>query len=163
MKKILVSFLLLAFCNVYTPVLAAVNVQSGTEIQVSPTAKVSSSDGAANIPVEVNEDVVVNGVTVFKEGAKGIINITDSEEAGFFGNSGEMLLLNGYIYDAKGTKRKISFAKKIKAKDKTWVKVTTCCGILLWPLLLFGFVKGKNASVTPGKIFDVTTNETFAF
>ncbi len=36
-------------------------------------------------------------------------------------------------------------------------------GIFLWPLLLFGFVKGGQAKINTGKIFEVSLRNDFVF
>ena len=66
-------------------------------------------------------------------------------------------------YDTKGNKRKISFTKQIEGHDKNWVKGTCAAGIILWPLLLFGFVKGGEAKLMPKDEIYATTMSTFEY
>ena len=87
----------------------------------------------------------------------------DFEKAGAWGVGGKLLVANGYAYDTKGNKRKISFTKQIEGHDKNWVKGTCAAGIILLPLLLFGFVKGGEAKLMPKDEIYATTMSTFEY
>ena len=164
MKKILVLFCLVAFCNLYSPLVAnALQVPADTEITLTSVNGVTSKNPDNVIQMQITEDVIINGVKVFAADGKATLNIVDYESAGFFGNGGEMTIGNGYVYDTKGVKHKIVLTKKFEGKDKTWVKVTTAAGLILWPLLLFGFVKGGEAKLTPNIELTVNTSSAFTY
>lgn len=163
MKKIIANLCLVCLLTICIPV-QALTVKEGTEIVVVPNAITTSKKiEEYKIQATISEDVLYKGVKIFKSGDKAILTIQDFEKAGFFGNGGKLLIANGYAFDAKGNKRKISFTKNIEGKDKTWVKVTTAAGLLLWPLLLFGFVKGGEAKLMPKDEIFATTMSTFEF
>ena len=164
MKKILCVFLLIAFCNLYTPLIAnAVQVPADTEITLTPVHGTTSKNPDNIIQMHIKDDVIIKGVTVFKADGKATLNIVDYEKAGFFGNGGEITIGNGYAYDIKGNKHKILLTQKIEGKDKTWVKGVTAAGLLLWPLLLFGFIRGGEAKIIPAREFYTTTSSSFTF
>ena len=164
MKKILALFCLVAFCNLYTPLAAnALQVPADTEITLIATQGVTSKNPNNTIPMNIKDDVVINGVTVFKADGRATLNVVDFEKAGFFGNPGEFTVSNGYVYDAKGNKHKVLLTQKFEGKDKTWVKATTAVGLILWPLLLFGFVKGNEAKLNPSRELYVTTSSAFQY
>jgi hypothetical protein len=164
MKKLFSILCLIALCNLYTPLVAsAVQVPADTEITLISQQGVTSKNPDNTIPMHIKEDVIINGVTVFKADGRATLNLVDSEKAGFFGNPGEMTISNGYAYDTKGNKHKIIVTKKFEGRDKTWVKVTTAAGLLLWPLLLFGFVKGNEAKLTPAIEIYATTSSAFNY
>ncbi len=164
MKKILSLICLVAFCNLYTPLMAsAVQVPADTEITLVSVQGVTSKNPNNVIQMNIKDDVVIDGVTVFKADGRATLNVVDFEKAGFFGNAGEFTVSNGYAYDAKGNKHKILLTQKFEGKDKTWVKATTAVGLLLWPLLLFGFVKGGEAKLIPSRELYATTSSSFKY
>ena len=164
MKKIISLMCLVAFCNLFSPLVAcAVQVPADTEVVLVSTRGVTSKNPDNVIQMNIKENVIINGVKVFRVDDKATINIVDYEKAGYWGNAGEIIIGNGYVFDAKGNKHKISINKKIEGKEKVWVKGVCCAGLLLWPLLLFGFVKGGEAKITPALEMYATTSSAFKF
>lgn len=164
MKKIICSLCLVAFCNLYTPLMAnAVFVPADTEITLTSTQGVTSKNPNNVIQMNIKDDVIIGGEKVFEADGRATLNIVDYEKAGFFGNGGEFTIGNGYVYDTKGGKHKVVLTQKFEGKDKTWVKATTAVGLILWPLLLFGFVRGGEAKLTPARELYVTTSSGFEF
>ena len=165
MKKILCSLLCAMSFTMFSGLGAyAVQVPENTSIVLNLEKTVSSNENPSGaIKAKIKDDVIIDGITVFKADDNATINIQDYEKAGAWGIGGELFLGNGYVYDVKGNKHKVLFSKKIEGKDKNWVKVTCCCGLLLWPLLLFGFVHGNPAKVTTNVDLETTTAQSFDF
>lgn len=161
MKKGLCLLLLLSFINLITlPAQSACYVSAGKKIPlVYVGEKLTGKDLASGdkINVEVQSDVKVNNVIVFKQGGEGFLNVADTRKARFWGNPGEMLLINGTVQDIKGNPHPVEFTYKITGEEKTWPKVMGAISIFfLFPLALFGFVKGGQAELLPNKTINVT-------
>ena len=135
-------------------------VSAGRKIPLIYTGeKVSSKNLASGdkISVEVQSDVKVNNTIIFKQGGEGVLNVADACKARFWGNPGEMLLINGTVQDVKGNPHPVEFTYKITGQEKTWPKVMGVVSIFfLFPLALFGFVKGGQAELLPNKTINVT-------
>ena len=161
MKKCLCLILLFSFFNLITlPAQSACYVPAGRKIPLVYTGeKVTGKNlvSGDKISVEVLTDVKVNNVIVFKQGGEGFLNVADARKAKFWGNPGEMLLINGTVQDVKGIPHPVEFTHKITGEEKTWPKVMGAISIFfLFPLALFGFVKGGQAELLPNKTINVT-------
>ena len=163
MKKTIATMCLMSLLTITMPV-QALTVKDGVDITIMPNTVTTTKDlRDYNIQATIKDDVVYQGVTIFKSGDKAILTVQDFEKAGAWGVGGKLLVANGYAYDTKGNKRKISFTKQIEGHDKNWVKGTCAAGIILWPLLLFGFVKGGEAKLMPKDEIYATTMSTFEY
>ena len=163
MKKIIATMCLMSLLTITAPV-QALTVKDGVDITIMLNTVTTTKDiRDYNIQATIKEDVIYKGVKIFQEGDKAILTVQDYEKAGFWGNGGELLVSNGYAYDTKGNKRKIMYSKKIEGKDKNWVKGTCAAGLILWPLLLFGFVKGGEAKLMPKDEIFATTMTSFEY
>ena len=152
MKKIVSLTCLIAFINAFIPVYAATKVPAGTIIPISINQKITSKSIASGglIQAKIEEDVTVNDTLVFKKGDSASINVMSVEKAGFLGKPGELVLYGGKVYDINGKAHSHEFSRQINGTEKTWPKV--CLGVsifFLWPLALFGFVKGGQAEINP--------------
>lgn len=167
MKKILSLILLLAIFNMYNPVLAkTIEVKSGIRIPITVKSEFTSKNVQAGEKIDaiIDEDIKIKDVLVFKRGDAVVLNVSDVKKAGFLGHAGEMYLVNGEAIDANGDKRPIEYNRKITGEEKIYPKV--CLGVsifFLWPLALFGFVKGGQAKVSPSKVIDVSVRNDFDF
>ena len=105
MKKIFALIICLAFCtNVYAQVI----VPAETEIVLQPIETVTSKKRKANIKLQIKEDVTINNATIFKQGDKAVIKISDNVPAGFMGTAGTMDIYNGYV--TQSSYRRLSVA-----------------------------------------------------
>lgn len=168
MKKIFVWVLLIAFFNMYNPTLAKViEVKSGMRVPVTVKSEFTSKNVEAGQKIEaiVEDDVLVNNVAVFKRGAPATINISDVKKAKFVGIPGEIYIVNGEAIDANGNRHLIEYSQKIIGEEKNWPKVCVGCGlfIILAPLVLFGFVKGGQAKISPSKEIETSLRSDFNF
>lgn len=161
MKKIFTMFLLFSFFNLITlPAQSTCYVSAGRKIPVVYIGeKVTSKNlvSGDKIDVEIQSDVKVNNTIVFQQGEAGTLNVADTRKARFWGNPGEMLLINGTVQDVKGNPRPVEFTYKITGEEKTWPKIMGAISIFfLFPLALSGFVKGGEAELLPNKVINVT-------
>ena len=163
MKKILALLICLAFCtNVY----AQINVPAETEILLQPIETITSKRRKANIKLQIKEDVTINNTTIFKQGDKAVIKISDNVPAGFMGSAGTMDIYNGYVYDTKGNKHNILIDEQFIGKEQIWAQALFSIGlftIILCPLCLFGFVKGTNAKLSPKNELNVILEKGFVY
>ena len=152
MKKILASVLALLLLNMHTAALAKVHVPNNTEIILAPVEKVTSQNPQPTIRAEIREDVIINGTVIFKSGDRAEFNICDYEKASYLGVAGSMTVYNGYAYDTKGNKHKVLINKNFVGKQQIWAQILASLSltIILFPLALFAFVHGTNATITPG-------------
>lgn len=171
MKRFLGSLLTLAFLNMYIalPAISAdkiIEVKEGTRIPITVKSEYTSKhvEAGQKIDAVIDEDVVIKGVTVFKQGANATIKVSDVKKAGFIGNAGEIMLVNGEVIDAKGDKHSIEYNQKLTGEEKTYPKVLLATSIFfLFPLALFGFVKGGQAKISPNRVIDVSLRNDFKF
>lgn len=170
MKKIFILFLLISFLNIdILPCYAkTVKVKANTPVTFTVSEVKSSADTTEGekIAISIDEDVIVNGVSVFKTGGKGFLYINEVQKRAFWGQGGKIIITKGKIYDANGTARRIEFTKEYVGKDTTWSVVVATLGlatIILFPLGLFGFVRGKDAKTVPNIQLEATTLDEFNF
>lgn len=167
MKKLVCLVILFAVTNLYNPVLAKViEVKEGTRIPITVTNESTSKtvQSGQAINAVIDEDVVLNSVTIFKKGDNAVIKVSDVKKAGFIGNAGEIQLVNGEVVDTLGNKHSIEYNQKIVGEEKTYPKVLLATSIFfLFPLALFGFVKGGQAKISPNKVIDVSLRNNFEF
>lgn len=163
MKKLISLLCLLGILCMNNAVYASILVKEGTDITIIPNISVTSKNPANQYQATIKDDVIVNGVKIFQAGDKAVFNIADYEKAGCWGIGGNITIANGYAYDIKGDKHKILVTRKFDGKDKNWVKGTCAAGLLLWPLLLFGFVHGNEAKILPNTEIDATLANQFDF
>ncbi len=152
MKKILILVLLLGLININTlPCYAkTVKVRANTPVEFTVAEVKSSADTAVGekVSITVDNDVVVNGVKVFKTGAKGYLLVNDVQKRAFWGQGGKIIVTRGKVFDVNGQAHRIEFTKEYAGKDTTWSVVVATLGlatVILFPLGLFGFVRGKDA------------------
>jgi len=167
MKKIFTILLLGAFLNFITlPTQAICQVNAGRKIPIVYSGeKVTGKDVTSGdkIYAEIQSDIKVGNKIVFKQGDEAILNVADAKKARFWGNPGEMLLINGTVNDINGIARPVEFSYKITGEEKTWPKVMGVISIFfLFPLALFGFVKGGQAELLPNKTINVTLLNDFS-
>lgn len=170
LKKIVASILLCAFLNICVInnmcLAAAVQVKSGRQISVVLKEKETSKTvtPGEKIKGQIEYDVKIDGVKVFKAGDLAVLNVADVRKARCWGNPGEMLIVNGSVTDANGIAHRTEFYRKITGEEKSYPKVLGAISIFfLFPLALFGFVKGGQAELLPRLPIEVTLADDFTF
>lgn len=168
MKKIISIFLLLSFFTCFTSELVeakSVKVPANTIVPfvLSEIKTSKNTFEGEKIKVAIDKDVKVNDVLVFKQGARGHIYVSQTEPKRFWGQGGRIILNRGYFIDRNGQERRVDFSKIYQGDDTTWSVVIASVGIVLWPLLLFGFVKGKDAKTYQNVELEATVTDEFVF
>lgn len=132
-------------------------IPDGTEISAVTTETISSKTSHEDDPItfKVDEDVVIDGVTVIARGTiiKGIV--TNAKKSGFFGKGGQLNVRLESTTTIDGQKLKVRASKGKEGSDKTGTTVALV--VLFGPL---GFLKkGKNAEIKEGTKIKVFTDE----
>lgn len=165
MKKIISLFCLIAFVSLQSSVFASVNVPANTSIFIKPVETVTSKDMTVDtINGNIASDVIVDGITIFKSGAKATLHIGEIQKARCWGNPGKLVVVNGFAYDVNGQKHKIIITKNYYGEERAWTKTLGVVSIFfLFPLALFGFVHGGQATVPSGAEIETNLASTFTF
>lgn len=135
------------------------DIPKGTKALVQIEQKYTGKKLKAGNEIEgrLVNDVNVNGKTLIKAGSDTYLFVKDASSSRLAGNGGIIQIENGYI--VYGDNRyMIDYTETINGKEKEWVKVTTSAGIILFPLLLAGFIKGGQAEIPVNKVFEVEFN-----
>ena len=154
-RKIISLCLLIAFISVQQVVFAN-EIPKGTKalVQLDNSYKGKQLNIGDKLDCRLINDVKVNGRTIIPSGSRAYLFVKDAESSHFAGGGGTIIIENGAVY-TKDKRYMFNFSETVKGKDKEWVKVTLCTGIILWPLLLAGFVKGGQAKIPANKIYEV--------
>lgn len=165
MKRFLSMFLILCCTLIYGGASYAVTVPANTSIFIRPNETISSKNiDVGEIAATVTNDVVVNNIVVFKAGSEAVLTISDVEKARCWGNPGKLTVNNGWVYDSRGNKQKVLFAKNYVGEEKNWPKVMGGISIFfLWPLAFFGFVHGGQAKVLSTKEIETHLTSQYNF
>ena len=102
----------------------------------------------------------------FQNWCKGFLYINDIPKRAFWGQGGKIVVTSGKVDDANGTSRKIEFTTEYVGKDSNWSVVIATFGMgsmILFPLGLFGFVRGKDAQTVPNIHLEALTLDEFIF
>lgn len=171
MKKILTAILLLMFFSLTFGRQAVyakdVNVPADTEIWAKLNHEYTSENVRSGNPISatLEYDIIFDNVLVFKKGSDVKIIIDEARKKGFAGIGGYIVIKKAIATDTNGQEHIFNLQKKVTGKDKDWVPVCMMCGltVILAPLMLFGFVKGKSAILHEGSILDATLEKGFVF
>ena len=164
MKKIISILCLVAFINLYLPTFA-VNVPVNTSIFISPIDTVTSKNTTIErIPCNITDDVIIDNTVVFKAGSRAELQVSEVKKARCWGNAGEISISNGYVYDNKGQRHKVSFTKEYTGEQKDWVVPVAWVGFFFLILpIFFGFVHGGQAKVSSNSEMEVYLTSPFVF
>lgn len=143
----------------------AVEVPENTSIYIIPINTITSKNIDINtIDATIQNDVIIQGKTIFKAGDKATLNINEIEKARCWGKAGKLVVNNGYAVDTKGHKHKILISKNYYGEEKTWPKA---CGVIsiffLFPLALAGFVHGGQATISNRTEIETNLASRFSF
>ena len=62
------------------------------------------------IPLEITQDIYVDGKILFKQGGAGYAEVAEIKHAGFFGRAGKISINSGKLTDIKGVSHNISLS-----------------------------------------------------
>lgn len=132
------------------------DIPKGTKalIQVDNTYIGKKLKYDSRINATLVNDIKVNGKTIIKAGEPAFLNVADAESSHFAGNPGIIKLENGKVI-SNNIRYMFNFNETIYGKDKEWVRITTTSGVFLFPLFLFGLVKGGQAEIPANKVYEV--------
>lgn len=161
MKLIVLSILTLFLVTFAGKSLAVVdvNIPKGTRalVQIDENYVGKNLKIGDRIEATLLNDVKVEDKTILMSGSGAYIMVANAEASHFAGNGGVIKLENGAVY-YKNRKHMFDFNCTIVGKEKEWVKVTTSAGIVFFPLLFFGLVKGGEAKIPVNKVYEIEFN-----
>lgn len=160
-KKLTSLFILTVFSSTLlgSEVVLAGEIPKGTKalIQIEQEYIGKNLKAGEEIQGRLVNDVKVNGRTIVKAGTPSYFVVKEAESSRFAGNGGIIQLENGSVY-TNNSRYLFDFKETITGKEKEWVKVTMSTGVILFPLLLAGLVKGGQAEIPANKIYEIEFN-----
>ncbi|MBE7712431.1 MAG: hypothetical protein E7Z87_01660 [Cyanobacteria bacterium SIG26] len=178
MKKILSLVLSIAFLFQFSLLTACaqtetkvktkqtVTVKTGTSIPVIALVPKNSKQISSGEKIEavIDSDIKVGETLVFKKGDRASLIVVQAKKAGFVGIPGEIVIAGAEVYDTNNDAHRVEAYQTFIGEEKTWPKVMMGISIfLLFPLALFGFVKGGQAEVKPYIPINTRTTQDFEF
>ena len=151
--------------NATIGICAPIKVKEGTSVYVTIDENKTSKNtiSGEKIKAKIADDVKVDNTVVFKKDDNALLYVSDVKSNGFLGNAGEILLFGAMVYDKKGNKHSSEIYYKITGNDKTYPKVLMTTGLIIWPLLLFGFVRGGHAKIPQKYPIEVRIKNDFIY
>jgi hypothetical protein len=138
-------------------------IPDGTPVEVETAYTVSSGEveeGSA-ISFRVVRPIKINDRVVVRPGASATARVTKAKKGGSWGRAGSLAWEMQDLVAVDSTRIPARFAKATKGDSKGGTVTTgiVVTGLLFWPAApLWGFKKGKNATVPAGKRFEVFTH-----
>jgi len=164
MKPFLVVWLTLTIGILPVSALAeTISVPANTIIPIVTNQHVSAQHTQQGDPLSfmVNENVVIGGKTVFKQGDPVIVYVEKAKKAGAWGRGGYLTLKGAKVKAVEGTEFPLTFSYQVDGEDKaSGIALPIASLVVLWPLAFFAFKKGENATIPPGKTLNTFTSTT---
>ena len=130
-----------------------IKIKSKTKVPVIVTHVVTSKNvhTGQKIEAQICRNIVINNVTVFKDGDRAVLNVMYSKKAGILGVPGKMTIRDGEVFDINGKEYKVDLEQILTGKSKLYPKILSTISLFfLWPLLFFALVRGGEAEVPTG-------------
>ena len=168
MKKFISLFICFSFILVFPVSVMAeqIQVKSGLNIPLVFTEYKTSKNtiSGEKIKAVIENDVKINDIVIFKKNDNAVLYAVDTKKAGFVGIPGQISLINGKVTDINGIQRNIEYTQRIEGQEKNYPKILLGVSIfMLFPLALFGFVKGGEAELSQQIPINVRLNEDFKY
>jgi hypothetical protein len=110
------------------------------------------------IGISVNETVTINGTTIFKPGASGVLYIAKTiSSAPYYGRPGHLIITNGYVTDIDGNRHPITVSISQKGISKRKRAIILSATLILFPL--GAFTEGTPAIVQGMKSINAFTSK----
>jgi hypothetical protein len=142
--------LALALCaTVFAAPAFATKLPEGADVKLRIVDKVTSASATEGqrFSLELDEDVVVNGVVVVPRGAKAVGTVVNARKRGHMGKAGELnVLVNYLIVGEQHIPLRASAGKEGDSK----VGATVALTVLFGPIGLLK--RGKDVELNPGTI-----------
>lgn len=150
-----------------TPSLAAniVNIPAGTVVEIEAPYTVNSADveDGSRIPLRVAHRLLVNGVVVIPVDASATARVIKAKGGESWGRAGQLRWGMKEAVAVDGTRVPLRYEEKLMGDDKGSTVATGAAttaafmGVALPPIapvaILWGFLKGDDASIPSGKRF----------
>ena len=158
MVNILTKGIAVGLCWLMTAVPTyAMTVPAGTliygELMQEVTSKKKDFAEGDIVQVRVWRDVVVDGQVVVKAGSPMLAEISDLKKANFAGIKGRLKIRAKSVRGTDGTPMLLSGGYDKSGKGRMGMSIALAA-LVAWPLV---FIKGKQARLEPGVIFDSVT------
>lgn len=130
-----------------------IKIEEGTLLRVKSLTDISSKTAAEGdlLDFAMNEDLVISGKTILKEGTVVKGHVEDAEKAKGVGKQGSLRIQFDFVKAADGTKIPLRSTRSgVEGEDKTTTSVALA--VVVSPLFLLK--KGKEAKVPAGKIME---------
>lgn len=159
MKKLFSTFLIGIWCTFAGGACfcAPASIPQDTEILVRTTQNITSENISPkdNIKAELISDFIFDGKVLFPKGTEVLLFPKIVSKRGFAGKGGIIEIQNALITDIDGNQYPLTLRHNVQGDDKDWV--IACMGvftisIILIPLDVIGFVKGKSAIIPEGTV-----------
>lgn len=153
----IMSFCLLVHAQQNQDIAREVVIPDGTEISVVTTETISSRTAVVGtvLKFEVYEDLIVDGVTVIKEGAIAKGYVVDAKRASQIGKKGNLNISIEATSTIDNQPIKLRAVKSQEGEDRIGVVFGT--GFLIGPFALLK--RGTDAEIKKGTKFQVYTDE----
>lgn len=142
----------------------SMKLPQGTPVQIALSSPVRSDEvkEGSQIAFQVVEPVRVKGVIVIDRGALALAHVEKAKKAGAWGKGGTLIWAIDGVKATDGTRVPLAFTSTAKGDNTRGAMLTgvAVTSFLLGPLgLLWGFKKGKQATIPAGQIFEVAVAE----
>lgn len=161
-RRFWVSLVLLSLLVALLPIEALsaeqVEIPVGTLVTLSLTKELTTKDAPVGTTVFLNvtQDVVVKGKVVIKAAAIGTATVANAKDAGYLGTPGQLGITLISVQGIDGTQVPVAGNRMVEASSST----VASAGLSLFICPLFVFMKGKEATLPAGTLFEARTNGT---
>jgi hypothetical protein len=150
MKRItIVTLIIMTLVQAFAP---AAQAESISNLAI-PVRFLEDIDGSAieegnAIPLEVTQDIYLDGKLLFKQGGAGYAEIADIKHAGLLGRGGKITIRKGKLIDVKGQSHNITLSANATGDQKLSAGAGTLIGGSLgYELARFGILSGTATGV----------------
>ena len=138
----LLSLIVLSVLLIHPVLASEVLVENSTQVlldvpNVITTDTVKTGD---TIQARVLEAVIVDGQTVFKEGAKAELIVEKSRDNGILGRPGKLSMNGGFVYDVNGEPHPIGYSYSTKGDARRGLSIAGTVLSVPLVLILVGLV-----------------------
>lgn len=150
MKRItIVTLIIMTLVQAFAPAVQAESV-SDLAIPVRFLEDIDTrglEEGNA-IPLEITQDIYLDGKLLFKQGGAGYAEIAELSRAGFLGRGAKITIRSGIITDIKGQNHKISLSANSSGDHRlSAISGTLGTAGLAYDIARLGFTSGEASGV----------------
>jgi hypothetical protein len=138
-----------------------ITVPAGTRVPISIYNSVSSDNLRTSdmISATIRQDVLSNGVLIFKHGDNATLNVEKARSSGGHGRAGLLSINGGRVWDTNGQEHPINLSVQAKGHSKRGgAIIATVLGVLFVFFIPFGiWIDGTPATLQGGAVYDGIT------